>query len=337
VTITTTSGQGSGVLIDPSGVIVTNLHVVRGETHVSVKLANGDIYDDVTVVDVDERKDLLLIKIKAVELSPIVLGNSDRVAVGEKVVLIGSPRGLDLTVSDGLLSAVRDSGDGYRVFQTSAAASPGSSGGGMFNEYGELIGIVTGKLTSGENINFAVPTNYVRGLLSTQTRMTLEELASRFPTQPASQPSSGAGGVTTPAVRNQSVTEAALAQIITASSLKHSKRGDNSWVVTYTGDNLPTVDVHLSALDKFVIAESVVAKAPVLTGEQMSKLLELNFTSNLGKISILDSDLIALNEIESRLLDSAALEQMVESVATIADHAAGVLKTATVPELPALR
>src|SRR6185503_20579639 len=96
------------------------------------------------------------------------------------VVLVGSPRGLDLTVSDGVISAVRET-DGHRLLQTSAAASPGSSGGGMFNELGELIGIVSQKLDGGDNLNFAIPVNYVRGLLSTQPRMTLAELAAKYP------------------------------------------------------------------------------------------------------------------------------------------------------------
>ena len=168
-------------MVEPSGVVVTNLHVIRGETQVSVKLSNGDVYDDLAVVDVDERKDLVLLKVKAFGLPAVPLGNSDQIAVGDRVILIGSPRGLDLTLSDGLISAVRDSGEGYRLIQTNAAASPGSSGGGMFNEFGELIGIVSAKVTNGENINFGVPVNYLRGILSTQTKMTLAELAARYP------------------------------------------------------------------------------------------------------------------------------------------------------------
>jgi S1-C subfamily serine protease len=72
VTITTSTGQGSGVIADPNGLIVTNLHVIRGDTKVSVKLANGDIYDDVTIVQVDERRDLLLLRIKAVDLRSLL-------------------------------------------------------------------------------------------------------------------------------------------------------------------------------------------------------------------------------------------------------------------------
>jgi S1-C subfamily serine protease len=81
-------------VLDGSGVIVTNLHVIRGQTRVSIRLSNGDVYDDVSVVDVDERKDLVLLKIKAIDLSATILGDSEQVKVGDRVVLIGSPKEL---------------------------------------------------------------------------------------------------------------------------------------------------------------------------------------------------------------------------------------------------
>ena len=107
---------------DGSGVLVTNLHVIQGGTEVTVTLANGDIYDDVAVVDVDERRDLVLLKIKAFGLVSASFGDSDAMQVGESVVLVGSPEGLDFTVSEGVISALRDSGSGYQLFQTSAPA-----------------------------------------------------------------------------------------------------------------------------------------------------------------------------------------------------------------------
>jgi hypothetical protein len=180
VTVTTPAGQGSGVVIDSSGVVVTNLHVIRAQTQVVVKLANGDTYDDVRIIDADERKDLVLLKIKAFGLAVAQLGNSDQVRAGDHVVLIGSPKGLDMTVSDGLISAVRDRGEGYHLLQTSAAASPGSSGGGMFNDFGELIGITSGKLADGDNLNFGIPVNYVRGLSTNERAVSLTEFAARF-------------------------------------------------------------------------------------------------------------------------------------------------------------
>ena len=100
--------------MDSSGVIVTNLHVLRGESVASIKLANGDIYDDIAVVDVDERKDLLLVKIKAFGPTPAVLGNSDDIGVGDRIIVLGSPQGLETGDAgvcgedEALASAVKD-------------------------------------------------------------------------------------------------------------------------------------------------------------------------------------------------------------------------------------
>jgi S1-C subfamily serine protease len=180
VTITTASGFGSGVLIDATGVIVTNLHVVQSATKVAVKLSNGDVYDDVAAVDFDARKDLVLLKIKGFKLPVVELGDSDSVSVGNPVYAIGAPQGLELTISQGIVSGLRDSGDGYRVVQTTAAISPGSSGGGLFDETGRLVAITTYRIKGGENLNFAIPVNYVRGMAATTAQFTLEELKSKL-------------------------------------------------------------------------------------------------------------------------------------------------------------
>ena len=129
VTIQTPSGFGSGVLVDPTGVIVTNLHVVEGDSSATVTLANGDIYDDVQVIAVDERRDIVIIKIAGFQLPTVEFGDSDDVVVGEGVFAIGSPQGLDLTISDGIISGKRrDPGDegSWRPHSLAAAASTSS-------------------------------------------------------------------------------------------------------------------------------------------------------------------------------------------------------------------
>lgn len=176
VTISTADWFGSGVLIEASGVVVTNLHVIRGAEKATVRLANGDAYDDVGVVDVDARKDLALLKIKGFKLPAAALGDSDEVEIGQRVYAIGAPKGLELTISEGIVSGRRDSGEGHQLLQTSAALSSGSSGGGLFDQAGRLIGITTSKIVEGENLNFAVPVNYVRGILGVTTRWSLAEL-----------------------------------------------------------------------------------------------------------------------------------------------------------------
>ncbi|MGC9969840.1 MAG: trypsin-like peptidase domain-containing protein [Bryobacteraceae bacterium] len=186
---------GSGVIVSRDGKIATNLHVIRDLKSASVQIASGEIYDAVSIVAFDDRKDLVIIKIAGFDLPVVELGNSNDVKTGEPVVVIGSPRGLRGTVTTGVVSAIRDepSGAGYKVIQTDAAVNPGNSGGPLLNARGQAIGIVTAKLRGSEGLNFVVPINYLRGMLdNAQKPLSLDELrASLAATKPDVFKSSG--------------------------------------------------------------------------------------------------------------------------------------------------
>ncbi|HMV51861.1 MAG TPA: trypsin-like peptidase domain-containing protein, partial [Blastocatellia bacterium] len=175
-------GQGSGFIVTPNGAVVSNLHVVRGAAGVSVKLPSGDVYKTADLVDVDEAKDIVIIKIKGFKLPTVTLGDSDKVETGDAIVAISSPEGLTNSLSTGVVSGVRRM-ETHRVFQITAPISRGSSGGALFNANGEIIGIVTSLLKSGQNINFAVPINYARGMIGDQVSTSLARLQ---PLQPPS-------------------------------------------------------------------------------------------------------------------------------------------------------
>jgi hypothetical protein len=179
----TGEASGTGFVIDPSGTIITNLHVIRGATTVAVKLSNGDVYDQVKVRAFDERKDLAVIQITAFGLPTVPLGNSDSLEPGQRIVLVGNALGvLEGSVSTGVVSGIRTMEQGYKVIQTDAAANHGNSGGPMLNEKGEAVGVVAFKLAEGqaEGLNFAAPINYARGLLPTSDTFPLAELDSRL-------------------------------------------------------------------------------------------------------------------------------------------------------------
>ncbi len=168
---------GSGFLVDQEGRIVTNYHVLRGATSGTVRLANGDAYDDISVINYDARRDLAVIKIKGFQLPTVRLGDSEKVTVGQRVVVIGHPEGLTDTVSDGILSAVRPHPDlGFRHFQISAPVSPGSSGGPVFSDRGEVIAVVCSQETEGQNLNYALPINYARGMIAGPVKCALKNL-----------------------------------------------------------------------------------------------------------------------------------------------------------------
>jgi trypsin-like peptidase len=163
------SGSGSGFLVSADGQIVTNFHVIAHSKQASVTLSNGDAYDSVGVLDVDKRKDIALLKIKAVSLPYLRLGHSGSAQVGDKLYTLGNPLGVfQNTLSDGILSGIRQM-EGYKIFQLSAPISHGSSGSPVFNLQGEVIGIVEATLPEGQNLNFAIPIDYAAGMLDSRT------------------------------------------------------------------------------------------------------------------------------------------------------------------------
>ncbi len=174
-------GEGTGALISRSGTILSALHVVQGGDSAVVKLKSGDVYDNVSVIAFDARRDLVVLKISGFDLPGLPLGNSNDVKEGDPVAMISNPKGLEGSITQGIISAVREIGDlGFKVIQTTAPASPGSSGGAILNANGELIAILSFKVVGGENLNFGIPVNYARGMLDSHESFPLSQLASRI-------------------------------------------------------------------------------------------------------------------------------------------------------------
>ena len=158
---------GTGFVVGADGRIATNLHVISRAKKVTVKLLDGTEIPATRVVASDPGRDLAIIAIDKQGLPIIHLGNSDQVSAGDRVVAIGNPLGVfDYTVSDGLISSVRPLGPNVTVLQISAPISQGSSGGPLFNPYGEVIGVATLIAREGQNINFGIPSNYLRPLVA---------------------------------------------------------------------------------------------------------------------------------------------------------------------------
>jgi serine protease Do len=195
-------GLGSGMLMDPGGHILTNYHVVAGATKIRVILASGEEYS-AKVVGTDQKTDLAVISISPKGSLPFVtFGDSDKIKVGEWVVAIGHPRGLDQTVTQGIISAKHRTGitepSTYEDFlQTDAAINPGNSGGPLLNLRGEVIGVnavIVSQSGGFEGIGFAIPSNIavyiakqliahgkiVRGWLGVTVQDLTPELAKSF-------------------------------------------------------------------------------------------------------------------------------------------------------------
>lgn len=173
---------GTGFVVSSDGKIATALHVIQDLKSGGVRLSNGEIFDSFSVLAFDQRKDLAIIKVSGFDLPVVELGNSNEVSPGEQVVLIGSPQGLEGTITTGVISAIRELPDGgFKIIQTDAATNPGNSGGPLMNSRGQAVGMIDFKLRGTENLNFALPINYIRGLLSNPpSPMTLDEMRARI-------------------------------------------------------------------------------------------------------------------------------------------------------------
>ncbi|MEG6520565.1 trypsin-like peptidase domain-containing protein [Desulfotomaculum sp. 1211_IL3151] len=157
-----TMSQGSGVIISPDGLLLTNYHVIDGYDTIRVLRSNGTQYP-VSVVKYDEGIDIAILKIYDANLKPALIGDSDDLRLGEEVMAIGSPEGLQNTISTGIVSGIPTI-QGIQLIQTTTPITHGSHGGGLFNRHGQLIGIT---FAGGEgNLNFAIPINAVKDLLA---------------------------------------------------------------------------------------------------------------------------------------------------------------------------
>src|SRR5881396_188030 len=165
-----TPGLGSGVIVDRRGYVLTNFHVVKGADAVTVRLADKQEFRG-RIVGSDSKTDIAIIKFDApADVRVATLGNSDALRVGEWAIAIGNPFGLDQTVTVGVVSATGRSDVGITTYenfiQTDASINPGNSGGPLVNLRGEVIGINTAIVATGQGIGFAIPANMVKRVTS---------------------------------------------------------------------------------------------------------------------------------------------------------------------------
>jgi serine protease Do len=175
VQVRTPSGLGSGFILNEEGYLITNFHVIEGETQLTIEVyhdRNGQLdrrsYKQVRIVAMNKFADLALLKIEdkeAPKFKYVTMGNSDALAVGERVFAIGSPLGLERTVTEGIVSTKTRQLAGELYLQTTTQINPGNSGGPLFNMTGEVIGVTNMKITFGEGLGFAIPVESVRFFL----------------------------------------------------------------------------------------------------------------------------------------------------------------------------
>lgn len=210
---------GTGFIVDQSGLVATNLHVVSGKKEIKIKLHDGAVYPVLAIAGIDPGRDLAVVRIKPTSPMPTLrLGDSSAMVPGDKIIAIGNPLGVfDYSISNGLVSQVRpvctreqvelhvknrarfeelaqkpnrtEAEEGeleqlrcpqeLTLLQISAPISQGSSGGPLFNQAGEVVGVTTAIITGGQNINLAIPANYLKPIVAKPGSITMEDFAAR--------------------------------------------------------------------------------------------------------------------------------------------------------------
>ena len=175
VQVKTPGGLGSGFFINEDGYLITNFHVIEGETEISVEVyhqrndhLDRETYKQVKIIAINKFHDLALLHIEdkgAPKFKSITLGSADALNVGDGVFAIGSPLGLERTVTQGILSTKTRQLEGELYLQTSTQINPGNSGGPLFNLAGEVVGVTNMKITFGEGLGFAIPVELVKSFL----------------------------------------------------------------------------------------------------------------------------------------------------------------------------
>ncbi len=175
VQVRTPGGLGSGFFLNEEGFLITNFHVIEGETQISIEVyhqKNSQLerrtYKQVRIVAMNKFADLALLQIEdkdAPKFKHIQIGSADALSTGERVFAIGSPLGLERTVTEGILSTKTRQIGGDLYLQTTTQINPGNSGGPLFNLLGEVVGVTNMKITAGEGLGFAIPSEMVRHFL----------------------------------------------------------------------------------------------------------------------------------------------------------------------------
>ena len=164
---------GSGFFIEDGNKIVTNYHVIAGTTSVRIKLTNGSVSSINTVLGINTEQDLAILE-SSIKGNPLTLSIKTP-EIGQDIIAIGNPIGLEGTLSVGIVSGLRNDED-LVYYQVTAPISPGSSGGPIINEFGEVIGVSTFFVEGGQNLNFAMPAIYIKDLIRNPSRLAISKI-----------------------------------------------------------------------------------------------------------------------------------------------------------------
>ena len=164
VSIGTNLGSGSGFIISSNGYVVTNYHVIEGATSGSAMTSDGENHK-IRILGYNEIADVAVLELEGNNFEEITFGDSDEIEIGESVIAVGSPGGLDFTVTQGIVSAQRTDQNKNQYIQIDVPINPGNSGGPLINSRGKVIGVNTKKISEFEGVGFALASDFVQNIV----------------------------------------------------------------------------------------------------------------------------------------------------------------------------
>ena len=290
-------GLGSGFFVKPNQV-ATNLHVVEGAARGYAKLVGQRTKRDIEgITAIDARRDLVILKVSALGAPAVSLGDSDTVLVGETVYAVGNPHGLEGTFSQGIISSVRTIGID-KVLQLTAPISPGSSGGPVLNRQGKVVGVSVATYRGGQNLNFAVPSNYLAALVAQISEPKLLSKAAQTKTK--SSILAGLGGKSVQGVIGDRLTwrnsygQTGNYSFSLRNRLRESVRNVYCSVIFYDAQGVP-IDV-----------DAVQLRGPIPAG--LAKRVDSEVHSSVQELTTRVGSKVAHTKVEIRVLDFDIVE-----------------------------
>lgn len=285
---------GSAFLAIKDGILVTAWHVVRDASRATAKFSTGEEFETSGLIDKDEKRDIALVRLKAFGRPMLTLSRTTP-KVASRVYAIGAPKGLEFSISDGLLSQIQKI-DASNVYQFTSPVSPGNSGGPLINEAGEVAGVVKGQLDTGQNLNFATPSTYVLGLDTTLPTKPWDAVAKTPADEPAGAVSGkreGPGGrsVTLAADRAQADDVEKLCVFLKEIGLEASAIGDNDFRMSTASHKVFAQLLLDDDVDRIQFKVMYGVEPRYANSDELHAfILESNQKYNIGSFSLEDED-----------------------------------------------
>ena len=305
VVVESNNGHGSGTILTEDGIIVTNLHVIIENNDLSVKLSNGSRYDEVQILGFDEENDLAIIKVNGRNLPHVPLNRIAKAKVGQTVYALGAPEGLEQTLSKGIVSSVRNF-EGVKVIQTDAAISSGSSGGGLFSQNGDLLGVLVSYYTEGQNLNFAIPSELINPLLDAPLSLSESEFFALEVNQKHSY-----------SALNAMSSDNILATFLERAAKEYAfeyalSEEDDQYLGLYDEE----VPIFFSLYDDLLLMSLPLVLDVIPSQEQFIKLHKISVNSNYSYIGLMNNNISVYAEMPIRNVQYEAFEAVFSGAIT---------------------